>query len=265
MTESWPIKASLFYLILAFLALIAPSFIIWTGTYFTVIAIYLVMILASLLVIYLSRIRLNIGSLVFGFLLSFAAMGSFIVIAFATGLATPGPVGPYIYEAIIGGIFMQAFVASAEELSFRGYILNAIGALGFVPAAIISSIGFTLLHLPSIIVSGTSPVSAVIAICTIMIGGILFAILYKRSGILTAIGFHFGWNFLQYHLFSFGSAGLGTGIGVTLNGPDILTGGAFGPEASLIGLCAMLATLTGVWYYYKKADDSAAKRSDHTF
>jgi hypothetical protein len=49
---------------------------------------------------------------------------------------------------------------------------------------------------------------------------------------------------VQYHLLGFGGNGLGTVYNVGL---DVLTGGAVGPEAGLVGTLAFLLVLLLVW------------------
>jgi uncharacterized protein len=72
-----------------------------------------------------------------------------------------------------------------------------------------------------------------------------------RWGLLSAIGFHFAWNFLQYSVFGMGLAGeFSSVLRLTGVGDVLLTGGEYGPEASLPGLAVTLLTLGIVWYFF---------------
>ena len=68
--------------------------------------------------------------------------------------------------------------------------------------------------------------------------GLLLAAAYKWSGTLwVPIGIHWAWNYVQGNVFGLAVSGINIGDGMLatrVNGPDIITGGAFGPEASII-------------------------------
>ena len=75
--------------------------------------------------------------------------------------------------------------------------------------------------------------------------GVILAGAYAVTGRLwMPIGLHAGWNFAEGALFGMSvsggpeSAALSHGI---LRGPTILTGGAFGPEASIVAVLLCLA------------------------
>jgi hypothetical protein len=62
-----------------------------------------------------------------------------------------------------------------------------------------------------------------------------------------AMGFHMAWNFTQSGVFSGVVSGSDSAPGLikaTIQGPDLLTGGSFGLEASVIA--CVLCTTTGV-------------------
>jgi hypothetical protein len=157
---------------------------------------------------------------------------------------------------------LQLFVALGEELSFRNYLYEELQkATGNkTVAAIVSSAGFTALHLPSMFLLDIPALPAVMGLTTIFIASLVMTLLYERYGILAAVGFHFFWNFLQYHVFGLG---LGHALPSALNtefaGDVLLTGGAFGPEASLPGLLVIVVFLAIFWYVYRKQNAQVAK------
>jgi hypothetical protein len=66
------------------------------------------------------------------------------------------------------------------------------------------------------------------------------------------IGLHITWNFFQGNVFGFPVSGTDAGatfIAIEQGGDALVTGGAFGPEASLIGIGAMVlgCALTVLW------------------
>jgi hypothetical protein len=84
--------------------------------------------------------------------------------------------------------------------------------------------------------------------------GLFLASGYLRTRQLwLPIGLHIGWNFFEGPLFGFAVSGTGpfTLIRQVPTGPELLTGGAFGPEAGLIVLPALGIGLILInWYSY---------------
>ena len=73
--------------------------------------------------------------------------------------------------------------------------------------------------------------------------GLLFTAAYLLTRRLwLPIGLHWGWNFFETSIYGTANSGAWEDDPNTLfaghtHGPFLLTGGAFGPEASVIGLC----------------------------
>ncbi len=137
--------------------------------------------------------------------------------------------------------------AIGEELLFRGAIFRITEEwLGTTAALIISACLFGAAH------ALNSGATAIGVIAIALEAGVLLGIAYSASRSLwLPIGMHFGWNFTEGGLFGTAvSGGQSHGlVTVTLVGPAQLTGGAFGPEASIIALavCLFAATLLGIY------------------
>ncbi|MCZ7553713.1 MAG: CPBP family intramembrane metalloprotease [Anaerolineales bacterium] len=133
-----------------------------------------------------------------------------------------------------------------EELYFRGYLLQNLRAglnLGWGVA--LSTAAFSLAHF-------ANPHASAIALLGILLAGLLFAYAYLRSGRLwLAIGLHIGWNFFEGAVFGFPVSGMETLrlIHPQVNGPELFTGGAFGPEAGLALLPALALGALGVYLF----------------
>ncbi|HEX5808821.1 MAG TPA: type II CAAX endopeptidase family protein [Anaerolineales bacterium] len=122
-------------------------------------------------------------------------------------------------------------VAWNEELVYRGYILQSL-ASGFNLrwGILISSLYFGMEHL-------SNPNSTWMAAAGIFVLALLFAYAYVRTGQLwLPIGMHLGWNFFQSTVFGFPVSGHDRPslFHITVSGPEVWTGGAFGPEAGLV-------------------------------
>lgn len=235
-----------FYLFLAFIVF----FLFQVGPYLA----YLIIILASLLLILIAKVVPRPGNPLPGALFgTLAITATFGLMLASGGLAVDG-LNADGAVVLLTGMLLQLVVAVGEELSFRGYLFEDLRSQTSLPVAIaLSSLGFALLHLNSMILIGINPVSALIALTTITAAGALLALLSMRWGLLSAIGFHFTWNFLQYSVFGLGlAADFSSVVRLTGVGDILLTGGEYGPEASLPGLAVVLLTLGIVWYFYRR-------------
>jgi hypothetical protein len=138
------------------------------------------------------------------------------------------------------GLALQAAVT--EELWMRALLFRLLWrAFGPVPAFAIVALVFAALHL-------ASPGDNLLAGGTVAAAGLMFCALYALTGRLwVPIGLHFAWNFAQGYLFGVAVSGtdLGGSIAVSTARPGAaawLTGGTFGPEASVFALVLISAT-----------------------
>lgn len=122
-------------------------------------------------------------------------------------------------------------VGFQEEIVSRGYHLQNIAEGLNVPLGIlISSLIFALLHL-------ANPSFSLYSFLGLLASGYFLAYAWARTGQLwLSIGLHIGWNFFEGTIFGFPVSGIDapTLISQEASGPQIITGGAFGPEAGLI-------------------------------
>jgi membrane protease YdiL (CAAX protease family) len=183
-----------------------------------------------------------------GMYLGFLLMTMIFLIELASGFVHIEDVTPGYQDILISGIILQGIVAIGEELPFRGYILPDMAKrYGSWNAVFLSSAFFSVLHVPSIMTLNLSPENIIIMLLTIAIAEVLLAICYLYDGLSMSIGFHFTWNFLQYHVYSlrqdFG------GILKITSDNQLITGGSFGPEAGLLGLIVVVLAFIVVFWW----------------
>jgi hypothetical protein len=146
----------------------------------------------------------------------------------------------------LGMFVVFILVGWNEELLSRGYHLQTIASgLNLFWGVVISSAIFGLLHLGN---PNATWISA---------AGIFFAGLFLAYGYLTTkqlwlpIGLHIGWNFFEGVVFGFPVSGLDIYrlLRITVDGPELWTGGAFGPEAGLVVLPGLLLGAASIYAY----------------
>lgn len=164
--------------------------------------------------------------------------------ASASTAATPGALALMLVVFIL--------IAVNEELLVRGYVLqNLTEAYGKKAATLVSSVLFGVLHL-------SNANASFAGILNIALSGILFAVAYwVTNSLYLPIGLHFSWNFFLGPVFGYPVSGIlqwPSIINTTVIGPELWTGGAFGPEAGLTGLFAILVGIAIVfaWADWRK-------------
>jgi len=146
------------------------------------------------------------------------------------------------------------FVGWNEELLSRGYHLQTIASgINLFWGVIISSAVFGLVHLGN-------PHATWISAAGIFFAGAYLAYAYIRTRQLwLPIGLHIGWNFFEGVVFGFPVSGLDIYAltRIQVHGPELWTGGPFGPEAGLIVLPALLVGAGLIYLYSKNRETSS--------
>jgi|SRR5271157_2321428 len=178
-----------------------------------------------------------------GIIITFVMMGTIFIAMQALGWLNfesfawnIDPVVMVITQVILF-FFIFILVGFNEELLFRGYHFQTItSGLNLFWGLIISSIIFGSLHLGN-------PNATWVSAAGIFFAGLFFAYAYIRTKQLwLPIGIHIGWNFFEGVVFGFPVSGLTIYplMHIKVFGPVAWTGSAFGPEAGLIVLPALV-------------------------
>lgn len=175
----------------------------------------------------------------FGLLIGTVIFSLVVLVMYIAGVLkfeainTPLNLTNFLPELLIAGFI--------EEYVFRGIVFKlSEELLGSWIAIIIQAALFGLIH-------GSNPNATIFSTFAIAVeAGILLVAVYMLTRRLwMAIGLHFAWNWMQGPFFGIPVSGLDINgfFETSVNGPEILTGGAFGAEASIIAV--MLCTLIG--------------------
>lgn len=214
------------------------------------------------------------GDLAFGFALGGALMTAIFLIQLSLGWITvtdffvvggvPAWTFPFWFALSVLGYTAGSVV---EELLYRGFLLTnfaegfQVGPLGprgaVAVGTVLTSGGFALGHATAL---NATPISTL----SIGLAGVFLALGYALTGELALpIGVHIAWNVFEGNLYGFPISGTTTTsiVGIEQGGPDRLTGGAFGPEAGLLGVGAILLGIAATYgwaRYYRGTRGLAA-------
>lgn len=193
-----------------------------------------------------------IYDLIIGFALSGLMIGLIYLLEWAAGWIQIAGLAWRVEEwgSLIASILIMlvvfGLVSWQEELISRGYWLQNLNeGLNLSLGVLLSSAIFALAH-------AANPNLSWQALLGLFLSGLLFAFGYLRTHQLwLPIGIHLGWNFFEGTVFGFPVSGqyFYQIIRQTVSGPDIITGGAFGPEGGLILLPALFFGAVGVFLY----------------
>lgn len=163
----------------------------------------------------------------------------------------------WVPRDLLGTLLFFLLVAVTEEVMLRGFVLGRMLSAGmnrFV-ALFLSSALFSAMHL-------FNPNFALLPFVNILLAGCLLgaSFLYTRN-LCFPVVLHWFWNWLQGPVLGYEVSGMDSGetlLTLRLTGSDLLTGGSFGFEGSL--LCTVLlvvGTLAIVGYYERRGRKEA--------
>jgi membrane protease YdiL (CAAX protease family) len=175
--------------------------------------------------------------------------------------------GVDVVAGVIAYALLMGLIGFHEELFVRGYLLTnlyegfqSIGdRAALLIATVASSSVFAAAH-------AVNPNASVISTLGLFALGFLFATGYVFTGSLGfPIGAHIAWNFVMGIGFGLPVSGMETTafvLDAVEVGPDVFTGGAFGPEAGLLGITALLGgiALTYLWATAIRPSDRCSAR-----
>lgn len=172
-----------------------------------------------------------------GFALGICLFSAVILLLWTFGVFQPAGWGTV--TVVVGALLLSILGATLEEVLFRGLLFRLSETLiGTWGALAFTAFFFGAAH--AFNKGATIGSTAAIA----LEAGVLLGAAYAATGRLwLPIGLHIGWNFAEGGLYGMSVSGGSTRpslIHGTLQGPMFLTGGAFGPEASLVAVVVCL-------------------------
>jgi uncharacterized protein len=185
------------------------------------------------------------GQFAIGGAIGLALMGAVYLVLWSMGLVT---FSPGTGMAGLGGDLAAYFAGAVlEELLLRAVVFRLVEQIaGTTIAVVFSAVLFGLLH-------AMNPGATIVSTSAIAIeAGVLLAVAYALTrNLWFVIGIHLGWNFAEGALFGAkvsGGAATHALMRTSISGSDLISGGGFGPEASLVsvGLLAAVSVVIAV-------------------
>ena len=205
-----------------------------------------------------------IPDLLAGIVITFVMMGLIYMTMKAlgwlqfTGFAWQLEPLPVVMGQLLLYLLIFIMIGCQEELLSRGYHLQTLASgTNLFWGVVISSAIFGLLHL-------ANPNATWVSAVGILFAGLFLALGYLATGQLwLSIGLHIGWNFFEGVIFGFPVSGITsyTLLRITVSGPEMWTGGAFGPEAGLVILPAMAIGAVLVFRYSRSGGRPAPREN----
>ena len=144
-------------------------------------------------------------------------------------------------------LVLFTLAAAVEEFVFRGYPLQSLaeGSRCWI-AGVLLCLPFTLAH-------ASNPDVTMIGVANILLASVVLVILYFQTRRLwLPVSFHLSWNLAQSWLWGFDVSGIKIEdqlFVMTPTGADLITGGEFGLEGSILTTVLFVAVV--VWFLVK--------------
>jgi len=169
----------------------------------------------------------------------------------ATGLNAIGGVLVFLFAFIIQG--------ASEEILTRGWMFQVIGAR-YKPwiGVIITSIAFSLMH------SGNDGAGIFAGINIFLVAILLSLFVMKDGSLWGACGWHSAWNWTLGNVFGLSVSGNSEKVSIfnlTTTGNELITGGEFGVEGSLILTLLLTSMIVFIALYLIRKDKKLKRES----
>lgn len=201
-----------------------------------------------------------VGRLLLGLLLGAALMtlGVLVPVALgdlATGRSEHHLSGTGALLMLVPLLVVFVLQSSTEEMVFRGYML---------PMGLRQLPGWVAVLGTSVIFAAIHPGANVVGTLNILLYAVFACLVVLQQGSLWLIcGFHAGWNFFQGNVYGVPVSGNPEPTSLFTFGPtsgsrDLLSGGDFGIEASLVGTVLLVLAVAVAWVALRRTRGGTA-------
>jgi membrane protease YdiL (CAAX protease family) len=187
-------------------------------------------------------------NLLYGCVFGIIAISALCLPLFLTGQATIVSLG-FPIARIFPWILVNIAIGLMEETMLRGYSMTALKTTRNKYVIVLTSAAiFAAMH-------ALNPGFTFLPFFNLFISGVTIALLFLKSGSLwVPIGFHITWNMFMGVVYGMPVSGvteMPSIIKTELSGSSIITGGAFGPESSVLVSVIMILCAAFTLFIYK--------------
>jgi uncharacterized protein len=169
-----------------------------------------------------------------------------------------------ILQAAAFSVGVLIVAAAAEEIMFRGYVLQTL------VRANLAWLGILVTSLPFAIVHLGNPNAEWFSTLNTALAGVWLGLAYlKTRSLWFALGIHFAWNFVQGSILGLPISGLTnltkhSFLQYSDQGPTWLTGGSYGIEGGIACTISLIFSILVVWFFpFIKADGEILALTNH--
>jgi len=164
------------------------------------------------------------------------------------------------FQVLSYGLYLFLLASLVEEILHRGFIFQRlIDGIGVLGAQLLIASLFAFGHSGNPGMEGTTELFVTLDLFLL---SLVFGFAYIKTGSLALpVGLHLGWNWAQGNILGFGVSGHEKAgwLKPTFQGMDEwITGGSFGPEASIFSV--VVCTITLIILYFWKGNLETPKK-----
>lgn len=185
-----------------------------------------------------------------GLIIGFASITLCFILIFLFGDINISISDAFSSKDLIVYLLLYILVGFSEEIFVRGYMISTLSLntkLSRFTILLGTSVIFASLHLLNNSIT-------ILSFINLFLAGVSFGYIYFcTSSIWLSIGAHITWNFFQGIVYGFNVSGLSNPSILSIEEPveNIINGGNFGMEGSIICTIINIVQIFYIWYMYR--------------
>ena len=203
----------------------------------------------------LTKFKDHYLNLIHGLIIGFVSITLCLILISIFGDISISISDTFTFKEMIIYLLLYILVGFSEEILVRGYMISTFASdrkLSKITILIITSLIFASLHL-------SNPSITPLSFINLFLAGASFAYMYFCTGSLwISIGTHITWNYFQGVIYGFNVSDLSDPSLLNITEPvkNIINGGDFGMEGSIICTIVNILQILYIWYIYRNKNSS---------